>query len=326
MSGGQDASLILRIAGRRLAVVGDRQLTAVRPAFAGIIEAAGSAMQSGPVLRIVEAADPSALPAWSSLPSGCHRGRGGMLSVIRRNPSSVELYLPGPDPLLRLDASPAALASGDLRAQPAHHALAAWLSGPTLQMVHAGAVAKDGRGVLFIGVGGRGKTTTALSCARAGYQFLGDDLCLVECGAPDRSTRPRVHGLYATAKLNADSRQRLEAADWPTLGVTPSGKTAVALPQTIEFGRSAQLVAIVSLSTNQNGPLQPRHIPPRAAIHLLGSTALPLASGSGLPRDWLSTTAALLRDVPVFELGLNWDFERVTSAIGQLLSRPTDLA
>ena len=82
----------------------------------------------------------------------------------------------------------------------------------------------------------------------------------------------------------------------------------MALPQTIEFGRSAQLVAIVSLSTNQNGPLQPRHIPPRAAIHLLGSTALPLAIGSGLPRDWLSTTAALLRDVPVFELCLNWDF------------------
>jgi hypothetical protein len=322
MTTGMDASFVVRIAGRRLAVCGDSELDAVRPAFAGIIEPAETESPSDPVLRIASAPEPSSQIPWSRLATGSHRGRDGELAVIRRGPSSVEQYRPGADPLLRLDASPAALASGDLRAQPAHHAIAAWLSGRTLQMFHAGAVAKDGRGVLFIGVGGRGKTTTALACARAGCQFLGDDLCVVEAGDPCRSIPALIHGVYSTAKLNADSLQRLQADDWPTLGITPSGKAALALPAAIAFGRSAQLVAIVALTVGDDGPLLPRRVSPRVAIQRLGSTALPIVSGSGSPRDWLSTASALVREVPAYELGLGWDLDRVTSAILGLLLPP----
>ena len=322
MTAGMDGSFVLRIAGRRLAVCGGSELAAVRPALAGIIEPAEIKSPSDPVLRIAAVPDPASQVPWSRLETGSHRGRDGLLAVIRRDPSSVEQYWPGPQPLLLLEASAAALASGDLLAQPAHHAIAAWLSGRTLQMVHAGAVAKEGRGVLFIGVGGRGKTTTALACARAGCQFLGDDLCVVEAGDPGRHTPPLIHGLYSTAKLNADSLQRLQAGDWPTLGVTPSGKAAVALPAGLPFGRSAQLVAIVALSVGDGGPLLPRRVSPRAAIQALGSTALPIASGSGSPRDWLSTAAALVREVPAYELGLGWDLDRVTAAILGLLHPP----
>ena len=322
MTTGVDSSFVVRIAGRPLAVRGGGELAAIRPALTGIIEPAETVSPSAPVLRINVAPEPSSVLPWSLLSTGSHRGRDGSLAVIRRGPSSVEQYQPGPDPLLLLDASPAALASGDLRAQPAHHALAAWLSSRTLQMVHAGAVARNGRGVLFIGVGGRGKTTTALACARAGCQFLGDDLCVVEAGDPGRSVPPLVHGVYSTAKLNADSLRRLDAGDWPILGVTPSGKAAVALPDAITFSRSAQLVAIVAVKAGDDGPLLPRRVSPRAAIQLLSSTALPIASGSGSPRDWLSTASALIREVPAYELGLGWDLERVTSAIIGLLLPP----
>ena len=322
MTAGVDSSFVVRIAGRRLTVCGGPELAAIRPAFVGIIESAETASPSDPVLRITAAPEPSSQIPWSSLPTGSHRGRDGELAVIRRGPASVEQYRPGADPLLRLDASPAALASGDLRAQPAHHALAAWLSGRTVQMVHAGAVARDGRGVLFVGVGGRGKTTTALACARAGFQYLGDDLCAVEAGDSGQSVPPRIHGVYATAKLTADSQQRLEAGDWPILGITPSGKAAVALPDEVEFTRSARLVAIVAVKAGNDGPLLPRRVSPRTAIQLLGSTALPIASGSGSPRDWLSTASALIREVPAFELALGWDLDRVTSAIRGLLLPP----
>jgi hypothetical protein len=322
MTDAADSSFVVRVAGRRLAVRGGRELDAIRPALAGIIEPGETASPSDTVLRLASAPDPAAEIPWSRLATGSHRGPDGELAVIRRGPSSVEQYRPGPDPLLRLDASRAALASGDLRAQPAHHALAAWLSGPTVQMVHAGAVARDGRGVLFIGVGGRGKTTTALACARAGCQFLGDDLCVVEAGDREGTVPPRIHGIYASAKLTADSQRRLEACDWPSLGITPSGKAAVAIPDAIEFGRSARLVAIVAVKGGTDGFFQPQRVAPRAAIHLLGSTALPIASGSGSPRDWLSTASALIREVPAYELGLGWDLERVTGAILELLGPP----
>lgn len=312
-------SFAVRIAGRTLTVAGDSAVNAIRPAFAGVIEPVETGDTIVPALRVSVHPDPASKPGWAGMAIGSHRAPDGSLAVLRRGPSSVEQFIPGPDPTLLLEASPAALASGDLRSQPAHHALAAWLSGPRMQMVHAGAVALDGRAVLFIGVGGRGKTTTALVCARAGFGFLGDDLCVVEAGDPSRGTPATVHGVYATSKLNADSRQRLQAEDWPVVGITPSGKSAVALPPQIAFARSARLVAIVAVRAGDTSVPQPRRLPPRQAIQMLGSTALPIASGSGTPGHWLSTAAALVREVPAFELGLGWDLDRVLSAVAGLL-------
>jgi hypothetical protein len=319
VTAGTGRSFSVRIAGRALRVTGDAGVDAIRPAFAGVIEPVGLEEAALPTLRVSVHPDPASKPGWAALDIGSHRAPDGCLAILRRGPSSVEQFIPGVDPALLLEASPAALASGDLRSQPAHHALAAWLSGPRMQMVHAGAVSLDGRAALFIGVGGRGKTTTALVCARAGFGFLGDDLCVVEAGDPSRGTPATVHGVYATSKLNADSRQRLQAGDWPVLGITPSGKSAVALPPQITFQRSARLVAIVAVRAGDASVPQPRRLPPRQAIQMLGSTALPIASGSGTPGHWLSTAAALVREVPAFELGLGWDLDRVLSAVAGLL-------
>ena len=312
-------SFFVQIAGRALRVIGDAGTDAIRPAFGGVIEPVGIEEEALPSLCVSLHPDPASKPGWAALAIGSHRAPDGCLAIIRRGPSSVEQFIPGAEPTLLLEASPAALASGDLRSQPAHHALAAWLSGPRMQMVHAAAVALDGRAALFIGVGGRGKTTTALVCAQAGFGFLGDDLCVVEAGDPARGTPPTVHGVYATSKLNADSRQRLQANDWPVLGITPSGKSAVALPPQITFQRSARLVAIVAVRAGDASLPQPRRLPPRQAIQMLGSTALPIASGSGTPAHWLSTAAALVREVPAFELGLDWELDRVLSAVAGLL-------
>jgi hypothetical protein len=318
-----DLSFGVQIAGRSLTICGDSSVSAIRPAFAGVIDSLRPGTEQTPTLEITEFPDPSARPEWSALATGSHRGPDGRLAVIRRGPSSVEQFVPGAVPTLLVQASPGALASGDLRAQPAHHALAAWLSGPSIQMVHAGAVALEGRGVLFVGVGGRGKTTTALACAQAGFEFLGDDLCVIEAGDAGRGTSATVHGVYATAKLNADTRQRLQANDWPTLGFTPIGKAAVALPSHVRFQRSARLVAIVAVRAGDASIPQPRRVSQRTAIQLLASTALPIASGSGTPGHWLSTAAALVREVPAFELGLSWDLDRVLSAIAGLVKPPT---
>lgn len=309
----------VRIAGRALRVTGDGDTDAIRPAFRGVIELVELKEAALTSLCVSVHPDPASKPGWAKLEIGSYRIRDNRLAIIRRGPSSVEEFIPGEEPRLLLEASPAALASGDLRSQPAHHALAAWLSGPRMQMVHAAAVALNGRAALLIGVGGRGKTTTALVCARAGFGFLGDDLCVVEAGDPARGTPATVHGIYATSKLNADSRQRLQAEDWPVLGLTPSGKAAVALPPQITFQRSARLVAIVAVRARDASVPQPRRLPPRQAIQMLASTALPIASGSGTPAHWLSTAAALVREVPAFELGLDWDLDRVLSAVTRLL-------
>ena len=65
-------------------------------------------------------------------------------------------------------------------------------------LLHAAAVAEDGRAVLLVGSGGAGKTTTALGAWSDGMDYLGDDYVLVR-------TRPAttVARAYATAKVDS---------------------------------------------------------------------------------------------------------------------------
>jgi hypothetical protein len=49
-------------------------------------------------------------------------------------------------------------------------------------VLHASAVAVDGRGVVFLGAKGAGKSTLAAACLRAGHGFLTDDVLAISAG------------------------------------------------------------------------------------------------------------------------------------------------
>jgi hypothetical protein len=73
------------------------------------------------------------------------------------------------------------------------------------QLIHAAAVATEDGAVLVTGRGGTGKSTTALSCAKAGLSYIGDDYVLLT-GGDD----VRVHSLYRTAKIEPSSIAQFE--------------------------------------------------------------------------------------------------------------------
>ena len=254
------------------------------------------------------------------LASGIHQGSDGALAVVQRGPSSVELFVPEAPPRLKLIASPAALESGDLRAHPGNYAISSWIASPSMRTVHAGAVALGGRGVLLLGVGGRGKTTTALACARDGFSFMGDDLCIVEAGDALTGRPPFVHGMFATAKLNPDSRTRLDASNWTELGTTPKGKNVVRVPEKLGFAHSVPLAVIVAVRAGQGMRTETRRLDPRDAFRQLILAAKQGTPGS-VPTQWFSAAAAVAREVPVFELNLTWDLDRVTSTVRGIVDR-----
>lgn len=74
--------------------------------------------------------------------------------------------------------------------------------------LHAAAVGIDGRAVLMPGAGGAGKSSTALSCLLDGMDFLGDDYVALQW-----EPEPRVHNLYATAKVGVSQREHFAALD-----------------------------------------------------------------------------------------------------------------
>jgi hypothetical protein len=64
--------------------------------------------------------------------------------------------------------------------------------------LHAGAVSRNGRSLLLIGNGRVGKTTATLACARAGWDYAGDDYVYVH------TISGKIEPLYCSARLRAD--------------------------------------------------------------------------------------------------------------------------
>ena len=67
-----------------------------------------------------------------------------------------------------------------------------WMERNGCQLVHAAAVGIGDRALLAVGKGGLGKSSTALACLEAGFQFMGDDYVIVR-----NDPKPTVYGLYA---------------------------------------------------------------------------------------------------------------------------------
>jgi hypothetical protein len=251
--------------------------------------------------------------------AGAYRIRTGGVAVVQNDPASFELY--GPEVGIELRATPVALAAGDLRAHPACHALAAWLAGPSTQVLHAAAVAYEGAAALIVGAGGVGKSTTVLACARAGAGFLGDDLVLVESGDGNDDIKPTVHCLFATAKLNADSARALGAEAWPSLGVTPKNKAVVAVQDRLQVVRSAPIVALIVLAPAVFGRPYPAPLRMGKVLTSFAPTALPLAWRASTPAAWLATVAALARRLPAYRLPVSWKLDALGTAVREIVSQ-----
>jgi hypothetical protein len=69
------------------------------------------------------------------------------------------------------------------RGKPLRVLLSVWLHDRGIQLVHAALVASRGRGVILPGRGGAGKSTSALTCLLAGFEYLGDDYIGLEPNA-----------------------------------------------------------------------------------------------------------------------------------------------
>jgi len=92
---------------------------------------------------------------------------------------------------------------------PLRRLLHGWARGFGADLVHAGAVGTDGAGVLVVGPGGTGKSTTVLAAMAAGLSAAGDDYVLVEAGLSGESgvglgdaAAPTAHAVYGTMRLH----------------------------------------------------------------------------------------------------------------------------
>jgi hypothetical protein len=184
-----------------------------------------------------------------------------------------------------------------------------------MQIVHGAAVAIDGRAALLAGNGGAGKSTTALACALAGFEYLGDDYCAIEPAAG------KVHLVYRTAKLFQRTLALLPSLEdrVDNLDRIAAEKGVMFLsPNDVKLRPSAELTAILLPRVCEDGG-SPRLLPAsrdETIKAVLPSTIGGLMGGTSVtPRLILE----LVRSVPAYHLLLGPDINAVTDAVATRL-------
>jgi hypothetical protein len=204
------------------------------------------------------------------------------------------------------------------RGAPFRMAFHWWLARRGLQLAHGGAVGIDGRGVLLVGAGGAGKSSTTLACVEAGMQYAGDDYCAIETTAA-----PVVHSLYSTAKvvdadvarypnLASGATDRRHPTDDKSLYLVARARPECVVPQ---LALAAIVVPVRTAdATTTFAPASSGHALQALAPSTLGQ--LP-----GHAAQSLATLAAAARAVPAYRLELGHDRATVAPAVRALVEQ-----
>lgn len=186
--------------------------------------------------------------------------------------------------------------SGFDRASPMRGPLS-WLLPQTGRVVvHAGAVAQDGKAALLIGPGGAGKSTLATWAVQHGWDYIGDDLVAVS-----NSGTCRVYSLYSTAKLVQASPYPLPDTtyepDWQEWGAKRIYRLNRHFAHAI--AASAKLVAVVLI--NRDGDKEGlQRLSPATATRIVATTTHTLLPGAG--GEVLQALAAATRSTRCWQL------------------------
>ena len=183
-------------------------------------------------------------------------------------------------------------------------------------LVHGAAVGAADGAVLITGYGGSGKSTTALSCYRAGLPLLGDDYVAIK--TPQRAGQmPSVHNIYSSLKIvhhEIKAEKYSQSSEGKAL-LFPFGSHPELLT------RSAPLCAVFCADRSDDSAthIHPRH-PEEVARLAFASTALQIPGDDELVAKAISV--CMRSAGGAFQLALGADRSGVAKAIADFLAAP----
>lgn len=198
-------------------------------------------------------------------------------------------------------------------ARPASYSIATWATYNNIFPLHASAVSLQGTGLIFVGEGGRGKTTTALALAMRGWKLIADDICFLTA----RDNVYELHGLYATTIVTEEVAQRCTEFVGERIGVTQEGKIASFLPREITSVPSARLRGIVFLNRNEDEPYKLTRIGTRQALSAWQESLRPTQRLLAPATSLFTLMTNVSRNVPAWQLNLGWDFQSIDRSLRQ---------
>ncbi|SMP66114.1 hypothetical protein SAMN06265222_109196 [Neorhodopirellula lusitana] len=326
-----ESSMDLRIGGKRvrLRFAGQNLMSFVRPLAHLIVasDSSGAENQSGNVtkpggdlddsvaleIRIGEGKSAQLRPPAASwmmdrkdLPPGshefeswrCERGKVKINHLPRS--SSISLFNCDQRTACYWIDDPAEIPFYEI-ASPFRTILSWWADTIGAQIAHAAVVGKEGRGVLLVGRGGSGKSTTAMACVDAGLQYVSDDYVWLQM-----NPQPTAYCLYNSAKLHTKLLPE-HFPDWQrqvALEVGPLAKSVFFLHESAPDLVTKHLAICGVLSPKITDRKQSVCLPTSRAEVLMGlgpSTLLPRRSGES---NGFAFLAQWVRELPAYRLEL----------------------
>jgi hypothetical protein len=206
------------------------------------------------------------------------------------------------------------------RGRPLHVPLSLWHKNQDMALMHAGLVSKNGRGVVLAGPGGSGKSTSALMCAYAGFDYLSDDLVGLELSSDGHFVG---HSLYNSTFMEPNHLKRFSELERHAIRGRYSfeKKHLVLLSQiaSMRFARSCRIGSIVLPRVLHRPTSVLRRASKGEALMTLAPSSL-LVGERSQGVDSFNKLARLVEQVPCYWLELSNALKEIPLVLGGLLS------
>jgi hypothetical protein len=138
-----------------------------------------------------------------------------------------------------------------------------------LVSLHAGCVARNGKGLLLCGPSGAGKSTLSFACARAGWTYVADDCTWLLAGSSDCVAVGRPHHI----RFRDDVAQHFPELGSQIARTRPNGKLSIEVLTTsfpeIAKARRVPVGGLVFVDRMTGGPARLEPVAPSDAVEAL---------------------------------------------------------
>ncbi len=206
------------------------------------------------------------------------------------------------------------------RGRPFRDPLLLWHQDRGVETVHAALVAREGRGILFGGAGGSGKTTTALACLHGGFTYLSDDYVGLQLIDGQRFVG---HSLFCSAHLDPHQMRRFGSLESHAEAATLPGEDKSLIVLTDVFpdrlGRRADLhvVALPRVSGTPETTFRPAT--KAEAVLSLAPSSLLMQPASSKRKRGFEKLVRLIQHTPTYWLEVGSDLTAIPSRVDELL-------
>jgi glycosyltransferase involved in cell wall biosynthesis len=167
------------------------------------------------------------------------------------------------------------------RAKPFPNELEVWYRDQGVQQLHAGLVSLNGKGVLFIGQSGSGKSTCTLACALDGFDYLGDDHNGLQMTSDGRCIG---HSYYNAARIGPGHLEHfpeLRAHELPPHNQYDHKSLVFMTQATGRVVSSCEIVAVIMPRIVPDGPTKFRRASKVQTLIALAPSTLKVPMGGG---------------------------------------------